>query len=295
MSETNKKYDVVILTYRSKDTISDSIEMLLKQSIKPTKIIIMNTEENLFYKNIVDKERFDKLIKSEGVEVHHIDISEFDHGKTRNDALKYAVSDYVLYMTDDAVPCDTKFCENLLLGFSDNVAIVTARQVAKNDSKLKEKYVREFNYKDFDIVKDKDTEKLYGIKNYFCSNASTMYDRKIFEKLGGFPEFLLLNEDTLYAYKAINNGYKMAYKADAMVYHSHNLSYKEQYMRNFAIGVSHKLNTEIFDKLKTEGEGKKLYFYVIGKLLKRLHFIDAIDFTIECVYRYLGYKKGRKS
>lgn len=295
MSNFDKKYDVVILSHESRDTISDSIEMLLKQSIKPTKIIIMNTDETVFHKNIVDKDRFDKLINDNSVEVHHISKSDFDHGKTRNDALKYVISDYVLYMTDDAVPYDMDFANNLLSGFTESVAIVTARQIAKKDAKLKEKYVREFNYKDFDIVKDKSTEKIYGIKNYFCSNSATMYDKNILEKLGAFPEYLLLNEDTLYAYKAINAGFKMVYKSDAKVYHSHNLSYREQYMRNFAIGVSHKLNPEIFDKLKTEGEGRSLYIYVIMKLLKGLHFIEAIDFTIECIYRYMGYKKGKKS
>lgn len=295
MDVKNRKYDVVILTHASHDTVSDSIEMLLKQTIKPIKIIIMNTDESLLYKNISDKARFEKLISGSIVELHNISETEFDHGKTRNDALNYSVSDYILYMTDDSVPYDTKYCENLLSGFYDGVAIVTARQIAKVDASLKEKYVREFNYKDYDITKDKDTEKIYGIKNYFCSNAATMYDKKILEKLGGFPEYLLLNEDTLYAYKALDNGYKMVYKSDARVYHSHNLSFKEQYMRNYAIGVSHKLNAEIFDKLKTTGEGKKLYFYVLTKLLKGLHFIAAFDFTIECVYRYLGYRKGRKS
>ena len=48
----------------------------------------------------------------------------------------------------------------------------------------------------------------------------------------------------LYAYKAIHNNYKIYYNNKAMVYHSHNFSYIEQFKRNFAIAKSQKQNKE---------------------------------------------------
>ena len=116
----------------------------------------------------------------------------------------------------------------------------------------------------------------------------------IFESLGKFEEDIILNEDTFYVYFAINKGYKIVYKSNAKVYHSHNLSYKEQFSRNFDIGVSQQQKQEIFNSIKSEKEGGKLLKYTIIKLLKGFHFIALIDFIIDCAFRYFGYKTGRK-
>ena len=166
-------------------------------------------------------------------------------------------------------------------------------QIPKPDAKRKEKLIREYNYPPYDIVKEKSKEKIYGIKNYFCSNVCAMYDNDIFKKLGGFEENIILNEDTFYVYKAIQEDYKIIYKSDARVLHSHNLAYKQQFMRNFDIGVSQEEKKEIFDKIKSEKEGIKLLKYATKKMLSGLHFISFVDFVIDCVYRYLGFKKGK--
>ena len=143
-------------------------------------------------------------------------------------------------------------------------------------------------------MKEKTTESKYGIKNSFCSNSCCMYDKNIFRKLKGFKEDIIQNEDMLYAYKAIEKGYKIIYKASAIVIHSHNLSYMEQYKRNHDIGVFQKENSEIYDKYVSEKEGVRLTKVVIGKILKEGHILEGIDFIIECAFRYFGYKSGKK-
>ena len=299
MEDNIKNYSVIILTHLPHDELITSLEMLLNQSIKPTNIVIYNTDLIKFYNNIKNRLKFEELIYDNKniIKLVHIKVEDFDHGKTRNDAIDIVNTDYVLYLTDDAVPYDKYLCENLLNAFDkysdkEKVAVVYGRQIAKDSAKLKEKYVREFNYPDYDIVKDIDSEKKYGIKNYFCSNVCAMYDREIFYKLSKFEENIILNEDTFYVYKAINNGYKNVYVSDARVYHSHNYSYHEQFSRNFDIGVSQAERHEIFEKLPSYNEGKKLAKYVILRLLKGLHFIMIVDFVIECLYRVKGFRKG---
>lgn len=299
MEDNIKKYSVIILTHLPHDEFITSLEKLLSQSIKPSKIIIYNTDLANFFKNINNKLKLEELLydNREIIELVHIKVEDFDHGKARNDAMDLVNTNYVLYLTDDAVPYDNYLCENLLKAFdefdgNEKVAAVYARQIAKDSAKLKERYVREFNYPNYDIVKTLDTEKKYGIKNYFLSNVCAMYDREIFYKLSKFEENIILNEDTFYAYNAIENGYKIVYASKALVYHSHNYSYHEQFRRNFDIGVSQAEKHEIFEKLPSYNEGQKLVKYVIIKLLKGLHLIMIIDFMIECVYRLMGFKKG---
>lgn len=297
MNKVNdKNYDVAILTCAPKDYFVTSLERLKSQNIKPTKIVVCNTDEKLFFSRISDKNKLQNLLKECNVELININKKDFDHGATRNLCAKYLKSSHLLFMTDDAVPYDDKLSENLLSSFNDDkVAVAYARQIPREDSKLKEKYTREFNYPDYDIVKELSKEKEYGIKNYFCSNVCAMYDKKIFDEMNGFEENIILNEDTFYVYKVINNGYKVKYCSKAKVIHSHDYTYKEQYRRNYEIGISQEEKSEIFDNINSVGEGRKLLKYVLSRLISKWHIIMAFDFMIECLYRYKGYKDGRKA
>ena len=301
MNSCIKDYSVIILTHKPSDELIVSLEKLSEQTILPKKIVIYNTDLIHFFKNISDRFKLEKMLYDEKslIKLVHIDENEFDHGKTRNDAANLIDTSYALFLTDDAVPYDKYLCEYLINAFdkySDDkkVAVTYARQVAKNNARLKEKYVREFNYPNYDIVKDKDSEKKLGIKNYFCSNVCAMYDMSIFKSVGRFDENVILNEDTLYAYKVINKGYKVVYNSKAIILHSHNYTYHNQFSRNFDIGVSQAERQDIFNNLPSYGEGKRLVKSVIIKLLKGLHIIMIIDFIIECIYRFIGFKKGLK-
>lgn len=301
MNISLKKYDVVILTHAPKDDLRYSIEKLLTQSIRPEKIIIYNTNECVFYKNISDEASVKRLLNDNSniIKIVNIDENEFDHGRARNAAANLCYSDYILFLTDDAVPYDNYLGEKLMEAFEVynkkgfHVAVSYSRQIAKDSAKLKERYVREFNYPEYDIVKEKSKEAELGIKNYFCSNVCAMYDRKIFYELGKFEEDIILNEDTFYVYLAINKGYSVVYYAEAKVLHSHNLSHSEQFSRNFDIGVSQFERKEIFEKIPSAKEGKKMLLNVSKRLLSGLHIGMFIDFVIECFYRYMGFKRGK--
>ena len=299
MINIDKNYDVVILTHKPNDDLVLSLEKITSQTLLPNKIIIYNTNEKEFYTNIISRIKFNNIIhKNSNIEVHHISEFDFDHGKARNDASIFCNSKYILFMTDDAIPYDEYMCDRMIESFNkyesevSKVATVYARQVPKSNAKLKERYVREFNYPDYDIIKEKPKAKSLGIKNYFCSNVCAMYDREIFNDLGKFEENIILNEDTFYVYNAINKGFRVVYCSNALVIHSHNLSYKQQFSRNFDIGVSQAEKEFIFRNIKSSSEGRKLLIFVLKKLISTFHIIICFDFIIECIFRYCGFKKG---
>ena len=82
------------------------------------------------------------------------------------------------------------------------------------------------------------------------------YDKGIYQKTGGFTERAIFNEDMICAGTMIQKGYSVVYAADARVYHSHNYSGRQQFHRNFDLGVSQAEHPEIFEKL--EKHRKKL-------------------------------------
>ena len=73
----------MILTYKPDDRFIRLSYMLQKQSIKPGRIIVINTEEKYFN---MPRDLREGL---PGLEVHHISSKEFNHGATRNKGAGY--------------------------------------------------------------------------------------------------------------------------------------------------------------------------------------------------------------
>jgi len=99
-----------------------------------------------------------------------------------------------------------------------------------------EHFARDFNYPSQSILKTKNDINTLGLKTFFCSNCCSAIRRSIFEKLGGFKNNVIVNEDMLFGAKAINAGYAVYYAAEAKVYHSHSYSLLEKLKRYFNIG-----------------------------------------------------------
>ena len=65
--------------------------------------------------------------------------------------------------------------------------------------------------------------------------------------IGGFPENVPSSEDMYVAAKMLMHGWKVAYKADAMIYHSHNYTLSQEFQRFFDMGVFHAMHPWILD------------------------------------------------
>jgi len=278
--------DVIIPTYRPDKRFVSLVEGLRKQTVKPNRIIVINTEQAEW-----DKAGISQL--GEDVEVIHITKQEFDHGNTRNKGAASSSADFFVLMTMDAVPADEFVLEELLKPFSDDkIAAAYGRQMAYENSSFTEKLTRSFNYPEESCIKtERDIERLQ-IKAFFCSNVCCAYRKEIFEALGGFVTRTIFNEDMLYASKAIRAGYSIAYCAAARVYHSHEYSGVQQFKRNFDNGVSHAEYPEVFENISQEGEGLRMVKTVLKKLLSKGYIVEAVRYIWTTGCKYLGFKLG---
>ena len=284
--------DIVIPTYKPDDKILKILDMLGKQTVKPNKLIIINTEEKFFEKYLP---YFNASNSSFEIEIHNISMEEFDHGKTRNDGAKYSKAEIVMFMTQDAVPLDEYLIEELIKPIENNIVKASyARQMPDENSSLAECFTRSFNYPDEEKIKSKDDIKTLGIKTFFCSDVCAAYDKKIFTELGGFVNQTIFNEDMIYARKLIDNGYKISYSAKAKVIHTHEYTCMQQFRRNFDNAVSHRMYEDVFNDVSSESEGIKLIKKAFGFFIKNKKPYLIIPFGINCVYRYIGFKQGLK-
>jgi len=286
------KVDVVIPTYKPDEVFAKLIEKLCTgMGDYVNQIIVMNTEAELWNKSMPS----DFLSKYDKIRLTHIKKAEFDHAKTRHEGMLKTTTPYVLFMTQDALPYDDELIKNLIKALDDNkeVAVAYARQLPNDKCNKIERLTRDFNYPDTSVIKGKDDIERLGIKTFFCSNVCAMYKRDIYDALGGFDYPAIFNEDMVYAGHAVKLGKKIAYVADAKVIHSHNYTGREQFKRNFDLGVSQSDHPEVFGGIKSESEGIKMVLKNAGMLCKKLAFASVIKLVWLSANKYLGYRKGR--
>lgn len=278
---------VIIPTLNSENSIFNLISCINLQSIKVDEIVVIDSMSDDGTVHIAKNQPNVRLMK--------VSRKDFDHGRTRDFALKNCKGDYVVFMTQDALPYDNFCIENLVntLKSNDRIAVVCGRQLPKEEATKMERFVRYFNYPAKSNLRSKSDIDKMGIKTFFSSDVCAAYNRKIYEKLGGFEYPIKTSEDLLFAAKAINNDYLVAYNADAKVFHSHNLTLRQQYKRNFITGYEIQKHINIFQGVSLESEGVELVKYVSRNLLKTGNLVGIIYFGFDCCARFLGNKMGR--
>lgn len=283
--------DVIIPVYRPGKRFFCLLERLREQTYPVNRIIVVNTEERYWDSRAC--EGIDNL------EVYHVTRQEFDHGNTRNLGAGISEAEVMIFMTDDAVPRGQRLVERLVEALSwqgpkgERVAAAYARQLPDRDCRPVERCTREFNYpKDSRVKTLADLPEL-GIKTYFASNVCCAYRRDIFERQGGFIKRTIFNEDMIYAAGVVQAGYGIAYVADARVIHSHNLTARQQFHRNFDLGVSQADHPEVFAGVASEGEGLRLVKETVKRLIRRGKASYLLFLVWETAWKYAGYRLGK--
>ncbi len=282
------KVSLIIPTYNAEKYIEKLLDILLAQTVK-AEIIVMDSESLDNTVDIVKKYK-------EQVKLIQIPKEKFNHGASRDYALKQSQGEVVIFMTQDALPTNEHAIENLLKGFEKkDVAGVYGRQIAYEDASAYEKLTRNFNYSSKEkIWREEDIETL-GVKSYFFSNVFAAYLRSAYEQVGGFDHGIMTNEDMLIAAKFIHSGFALAYAPDAKVYHSHRFTLKEDFRRNYKIGF---IMEQYKDRLKgadSNSEGFRMVRFVSGKLIKKMKFISLFLFCVHVFTRLMGNKAGKRA
>lgn len=286
------KADVIIPVYKPTEKFLRLLDMLEGQREDVGSIILINTERKFLDELIPEQ---DLMGKYGNLIIRHITKDEFDHGKTRNYGVSFSNSPYFVMLTDDCVPEDHNLIRHLLKPFGDpKIAITYGRQLADKDCGVLEQFTRGFNYPETSNVKfAKDIPEM-GIKAFFASNVCAAYRREVFDALGGFVSRTIFNEDMIYARKALDGGYRIAYAADAKVVHSHNYSGIQQFHRNFDLGVSHAQYPEIFGGITAESEGVRLIKKSCIFLIKRGMPWLIVKLIWQSGCKYAGYLLGKR-
>ncbi len=280
------KFVVIVPTRNAGDHWCEWLKAIEQQTVKPDEIIMVDSSST-------DSTVF--LAEQFGIRVHIISPKSFNHGGTRNYAVKLAgQQDVLVFLTQDALLSQPCSLEYLLSCFVDpTVSAVCGRQLPHDDANPLAIHARMFNYPSHSETKSLNDISRLGIKTAFMSNSFAAYRTSVFNQLGGFPDNTILAEDMYLTAKMIQAGYKVVYCAEASVKHSHNYSPWDEFRRYFDTGVFHACEPWIQKEFGgAGGEGMRYIRSEFSYLLKNAPgWIPRALITNAC--KLAGYKLGR--
>ncbi|MCH8097935.1 MAG: glycosyltransferase family 2 protein [Proteobacteria bacterium] len=229
-----------------------------------------------------------------GARIHTIPPSEFDHGGTRQLAVDMLPdAEFVIFLTQDAVPAHPEAFANLVQAFEDDrVGVAYGRQLPAPGANPLATHARLFNYPDESHVRSLSDARRYGVKTVFCSNSFAAYRRAALMEAGGFRSRLILSEDSVAAAAILVAGWNLHYVADARVYHSHDYTSAQEFRRYFDIGVLHATADGLVERFgKPEGEGRRFVVSELAYLLRKGPAFIPLA-LVRTVSKYVAYRLG---
>lgn len=230
---------IVILTYNGSHDIREVLTRIYDQKTSASHEVI-----------VIDSESTDgtpRLVKEFPVRLIEIKKADFSHPRTRNFGCQQARGEFVVFMTQDAIPYNHRWLENLVKPFFSDprVAGTYSRQLPRshcNPSEMRDIYTGAGPIRQVRVVDSADE---YQKQNYeahlydfiLFSNVSACYRKALLQRFP-FNERLLMVEDMEWCKQVIEAGYAVIYEPTSVVLHSHDHPLKQVYRRHRGYGLS---------------------------------------------------------
>jgi rhamnosyltransferase len=285
MRSGKKTIGVVIPTLNAGRELEYCLYPLLKSLLKP-RILVVDSSST---------DGTPDIARNLGVEVLGIPRADFNHGLTREKARKFIDTDIIVMVTQDAIPINETMLDKLVEPIVKRDAVVSyGRQIPHHGAGFFEIFDRSFNYPAESHLRGLHDEDKYGVFTFYCSNSWSAWLNSALDEVGGFP-FTFTLEDTIAAARLLKKGYQIAYVAEAVVRHSHNFLFSQEFSRYFSIGYVREAHKDLlFAKAKDEQRG----FAYIKEMFRQLWpgkivLLPSAIFHLSA--KFLGYKLGRNS
>lgn len=263
------------------------LEAFAEQPVQPVQAVVIDSGSS--GPEIEESQKY-------GFEIIRIAKSEFNHGGTRQKAVQHLQSscEIAIFLTQDAILADPQSLANLLKAFDDpKVAAAYGRQLPHKDAGQLGAHARHFNYGATSSLRSLASVSELGFKTCFISNSFAAYRIKDLQAVGGFPSDVILGEDTCVAAKLVLSGKKIAYVADACVYHSHDYTILEEFRRYFDTGVLHAQEAWLLESFGgATGEGKRFVVSELKYLSQNAPYLIPSAMFRTCM-KLFGYRLGR--
>lgn len=174
-----------------------------------------------------------RIARHYGARVFSIDPAEFGHGRTRNFGARQAGGEYIIFLSQDAIPAGDLCFRDMILGMQEDQALaaVSARQIPRSDADLYacwemwnhyEKFMQysgdrvlSVSKGSFDSLGPADKRRTAQIDNVFSCIRRSVFLETLFSDIP-------YAEDLDLGLRLLRKGYKLAFLSSIAAIHSHN-------------------------------------------------------------------------
>ncbi len=261
--------------------------MLSVQTIPIKEILIIDSSSD---------DRTPDITREYGAKYIQIERQRFDHGGTRSQAALQTSGELIVFFTQDAIPAGKKAIEYLIRPFAadNHIGAAYGRQLPSFSANPFATHLRYFNYPRQSAIRSLNDSKRLGLATVFLSNSFSVYRRSVLQEIDYFTKGLIFGEDTCAAGRILIKGQKIAYVAEATVYHSHNYTCIEEFKRYFDIGVLHQTQKWLLDTFgNAKSRGAAFVKSEVSFLIKeKKWFLLPLSF-LRNMLKLAAYKTGR--
>lgn len=206
---------VVIRTYNEERYLDELLCGIARQKLAHGRVEVI----------LVDSGSTDQTLKiaqRHGCRIVHLPKNEFTFGRSLNLGCEAANGVILVFVSGHCVPASDQWLSHLIAPLQDGIAVYSyGRQIGRDTTKFSEaqvfrKYFPESNH--------------CPQAGFFCNNANAALLKSAWEGVR-FDECLTGLEDLRIAKTLFDGGNKIAYVADAAVFHIHNESWRQVRIR----------------------------------------------------------------
>lgn len=213
---TKKIVSVVIRTLNEQKYLPELLDSVKRQRLDSSELEIV----------LVDSGSTDgtlEIAKNAGCRITHICKEQFTFGRSLNVGCEFATGDYLVFVSGHCIPASECWLENLVQPLSDGIAEYSyGRQVARDTTKFSENELFNKFYPEYSKLPQ---------DGYFCNNANAAVSKAAWSTYK-FNEDLTGLEDMYLARQIVEERKgKVAYVADAPVYHIHDETWRQVRIR----------------------------------------------------------------
>lgn len=195
---------IVIRAYNEEKHIGRLLEGIRQQTIRDVEIILVDSGST---------DRTVSIAESCGGRIVHIPPAEFTFGRSLNLGIQAATREWIVIASAHVYPVYPDWLELLLGPFEEEqIALTYGKQRGPETAKFSEQQIYRQWYPDVSKLRQ---------GTAFCNNANAAIRKSLWEK-NPYDESLTGLEDLAWGKWAKEQGYDIAYVADAEIIHIHN-------------------------------------------------------------------------
>lgn len=233
-NKVNLTATVFIPTYNGEEYLEQLLKQVFKQKNVSFEVLIIDSGSK--------DSTLDIIGNFPDVRLHQIPNSEFGHGKTRNLAAQMSNGEFVVYLSQDAVPAHDRWLEFMIEPFyvSDKVFCVVGRQkprpFADAPTKREVSGVFEQLGPEHSIMLHRKnslvTDERANAYITFFSDVNSAVRREYILKVIPYRD-VRYSEDQLLGKDVLDQGYLKAYSPKGFVWHSNEYSIGDYFRRKY--------------------------------------------------------------